>query len=75
MPEGEGKREEEHTAEEIVALAKGNHVYINRFCLVRPKDEFLRDLGQSVVDALRRSEMTDDLVGLTPVVYMRFNAS
>jgi hypothetical protein len=75
MPEGQGKREGEHTPEEIVQQAKDNHIWINRFNLVRPKDEFLRDLGQAVVNALRNTEMTDDLIGQTPVVYMRFNAS
>lgn len=75
MPEGKGKREEDHTPEEIVALAKDNHIFVNRISLIRPTPEFLADLGQAVVNALRDTEMTDDLIGQLPVTYIRFNAS
>lgn len=60
---------------DIVRLAKANHMYINRMSTIRPSQEFLAGIGRDVLTMLDHTPMTDSLAGVTPVVYVRFNAS
>lgn len=69
------KPENEWTAEEIVEMAKKNHLWINRMSMIRPTDDMLADIGAWVLDQIKHTDMTDALVGASPVVYIRINAS
>jgi hypothetical protein len=69
------RREKEFTADERVALAQGNHIWLNAFACIRPTPEFLQDVGASVLTMLNDSPMVDDFIGKTAVTYIRVNKS
>lgn len=69
------KLEMDHTSEELVAIAKANHIWLNAFSTIRPSDDFLIGIGRSVLSQLNQSKMVDDFVGLSAVTYIRVNAS
>ena len=70
-----GKPESEWTNAQKVKQAKSNHLWLNAMKLVHPSDELLRDIGESIVNMVKGSEMVDDLSGTLKVVYIRVNAS
>lgn len=63
------------TAEDKVAVAEGNRIWLNAFATVRPTDEFLRDLGAMVLRHLQESDLTVKPGRYGPVTYIRLNAS
>jgi hypothetical protein len=69
------RREREYTPEQLLELARDNHIWLNAFSLIQPTDDFLREIGRSVVTKLHASPIRDDLIGLSKVVYIRINAS
>lgn len=69
------KLEGDHTPEELVKAAGDNRIWLNAFSMIRPTDDFLIDIGRTVVRMLNESKIRDDFVGLSKVVYIRLNAS
>ena len=61
---------------EIVEIASDNHIWLNAFSTIRPTDEFLRQLGQMVLDKVRQSDVhAGDGIGRSRVTWLRVNAS
>lgn len=70
------KPEKDWTPEEIVAFARGHHMWINAFKAgMGMNTEDYEQIGRWVVDELLNSKMGDDLSGSFPMVYLRVNAS
>jgi len=74
--------------EMLLVAARENHIWLSAFSCIRPTDEFLRELGRTVVRRLENSENLlpvwhgDDsdtevskLQTLTPVLYLSINKS
>lgn len=67
--------ESDFSDQEKVACADGNHIWLNAFSCIRPTDEFLIGIGRRVVHIVTTSKMADPFVGVSPVAYIRVNAS
>lgn len=72
---GGRKIERDYTDEELVKIANDNHIWLNAFECIRPSDDFLKDVGRMVVAKLMESKIRNDFTGLTPVAFLRLNAS
>lgn len=77
---------EEHlTSEQIVELARENHIWVNAFSSINPRPEVLQDIGRSVLNMLNASHLRTvgfgepDSKGRkaaeSPLVYIRVNKS
>lgn len=77
--------EDRLTAEQIVELARDNHLWVNAFSAIRPQDGFLADIGRSVVYKLNQTYLRTTgfgepdekggKAGESPVIYLRVNKS
>jgi hypothetical protein len=69
--------ESELSMEQKVKLAEGNHIWLNAMACVRPSDDFLRGVGQEIVDMLNQSPVRGDMLGVEigRVLYVRINKS
>lgn len=75
-PVVEARREREHTSDELVELAKSNHIWLNSFSCIRPSQEFLAQVGTQVIACLETSPLLDDLISSPRnVTYIRVNRS
>jgi hypothetical protein len=61
-------------AEELVRIARDNHVWLNAFSCIRPSPEFLQSIGQIVLDKLEVTDLRDGL-GISPMVILTVNKS
>lgn len=75
MSEPEKRTEKDWTPEELVDLAKGNHIWLNAFSCIRPTPEFLQSVGAAVVAKAMRAEVLDDWIASPSVTYIRINKS
>lgn len=70
------RMEQEFTDAELVAIARGNHQWINALALVRPSLETLAAIGAHVIACLDTSPILDDFIQCPKnVTYIRFNRS
>lgn len=70
------RQEKEYSAEELVAIAKENHIWLNAFACISPSPEFLQAVGAQVISCLQTSPILDDLVSSPKnVTYIRVNRS
>jgi hypothetical protein len=74
MPLTKRKPITDYTDAELVVEAKANHIWLNAFSCIRPSDEFLIDVGRSVLRMLEDSEMGDSF-GISQMVILTVNKS
>ena len=69
--------ESELSDAEKVALATGNHIWVNAMQCVRPDDDLYRSVGKIVIDKLNESPIHGDMLGVKigKVLYLRVNKS
>lgn len=78
------------TSKDIVETVQTNHIWLNAFQCVNPTDEYLRDIGRSIIDMLSRKDnllpsyldddpqtgsVLEELANITPVLYLSINKS
>lgn len=73
--------------EQVLKRVQSNHIWVNAFTIIRPSDDTLKAIGREVVEMLKQKEnllpswngQTEGevhaLSELTPVLYLRINAS
>ena len=72
----EKRQEKDFTAEELVAIAKANHIWLNAFSCIRQTPEFLQAVGAQVISCLQTSPIYDDWISAPKsVTYIRVNRS
>lgn len=74
-------------AEKVARQIAENHIWINAFSLINPSPETLQGIGSEVVRMLKNKDNllpawhgatkgdVDELAELTPMLYLRINAS
>jgi hypothetical protein len=77
--------EDRLTPEQIVEEARASHIWLNAFGCISPTDEFLRDVGWTVINSLNQTYLRTEGIGEpdsrgrrageSPVVYLRINKS
>jgi len=68
------KAYDKKTPEELVKIARNNHIWINAMSAVNPSDELLIDIGAAVIQKIRDSDMRDGL-GISRMTIFTANMS
>ena len=61
-------------AEDLVEIARGNHVWLNAFACINPTPDFLQSVGQTVLDKLEHTDLRDEF-GISRITILTVNKS
>jgi len=74
MGKKEKKSIEDYKPEVLLEKARANHIYLNAFSCVNPTEEFVRGIGENILDMLANTDMSDGL-GCSPMIILTINKS
>lgn len=69
--------ESDLTADDKVAFAESNHIWVNAMSCVTPTDDLYRSVGKMIIDKLNESPIHGEALGVKigKVLYVRLNKS